>query len=146
MRTEVNPLPSPAAIRGNGEIILLIEDEPDVREMIRRLLEFRGFRTLVAENGSAGLALYREHLSGVHAIVTDMRMPDMSGTEVIYEIRRLNPNARIVVMSGVVDHNYRFLEEPGRLAYLPKPMTSAELVHAVQSVLDGPPPSPESRA
>jgi len=116
--------------RGHGETILLIEDEAGVREMVRMLLEFRGFRALVAESGAHGLALY-----SVKAIVTDMKMPAMHGMQVIQELRRINPDARIVAMSGIIDGHSRFAVEPGRLAYLPKPMTSSELVGALQSVL-----------
>ena len=140
MRIDPNALSSSAASRGNGETILVIEDEPGVREMVRMLLEFRGYRALVAENGTDGLALYRQHLSSVKAVVTDMRMPTMHGVQVIEGLRLINPNARIVVMSGVIDANSKFTEEPGRLAFLPKPMTSTELVNALLSVLADPTP------
>jgi CheY-like chemotaxis protein len=99
------------------------------------LLEFRGFRALVAESGAHGLALYQENRDSVKAIVTDMKMPAMHGMQVIQELRRINPDARIVAMSGIIDGHSRFAVEPGRLAYLPKPMTSSELVGALQSVL-----------
>ena len=138
MQTEPAALRSPADSRGNGETILVIEDEAGVREMVRMLLEFRGFRALVAENGPDGLALYRQHGSAVKAIVTDMRMPDMHGAEVIRALRAINPDVRIVAMSGVVDINAKLNEQPGRLAYLPKPMTSSELLRALQSVLVAP--------
>lgn len=112
--------------------------------MVRMLLEFRGFRALVAENGADGLALYRQHQQKVSAVVTDMRMPEMHGGEVIQQLRLINPNARIVAMSGVVDANSGFAEEPGRLAYLPKPMTSGELMAAVRSVLGSAAEMPEA--
>jgi len=140
MPIDPNAQSSSAAGRGNGEMILVIEDEAGVREMVRMLLEFRGYRALVAENGTDGLALYRQHLSSVKAIVTDMRMPTMHGVQVIEGLRLINPNARIVVMSGVIDGNSKFAEEPGRLAFLPKPMSSAELVNALLSVLADPAP------
>ncbi len=135
MRDEQNALRVPVGRRGNGETILVIEDEPGVREMVRMLLEFRGFRTMVAENGVDGVELYQRHHQVVSAVVTDLRMPAMHGTEVIQQLRRINSDARIVAMSGVVDANSGFAEEPGKLAYLPKPMTSSELLEAMQSVL-----------
>ena len=138
MRNDPTALNPSSTARGNGETILVIEDEPGVREMVRRLLEFRGFRTLVAESGPAGLALYRLHQAAVRAIITDMRMPVMQGAQVIQELRAINPDVRIVAMSGVIDSNGRMAEETARLAFLPKPMTSSELVDALQRVLVAP--------
>ena len=134
----------PTAVRGRGETILVIEDEPGVREMVRMLLESRGFRALVAEDGPDGLALYRQHQQAVKAIITDMRMPAMHGVEVIHELRQINPDARIVAMSGVVEANLKYVDEPGRLVHLPKPMTSSELVIALQSVLVKPAEIPQT--
>lgn len=134
------PMLSAASPRGNGETILVIEDESTVREIVRRLLEVRGYRTLAAENGSEGLAIYREHSGKVCLILTDMRMPGVQGTELIRELRIINPDARIVAMSGVLGENDQIAEEPGRLTFLSKPMTLEELMSAVQRVLVGPNP------
>ncbi len=127
--------PSP---RGNGKTILIIEDEPGVREIVRRLLEVRGYRTLIAVNGSEGLGIYRQHSDKVCLVLTDMRMPGVQGTELIRELRLINPDVRIVAMSGVLGENDQIVEEPGRLIFLPKPMTLEELMGAVQRVLVGP--------
>ena len=130
------PTPPPG---GRGDLILVIEDEADVRSMIQRLLEMRGYRTLAADSGQTGLALYQEHRAAVRAIITDLRMPSMHGTEVIDGLRGINPDARIVAMSGVLGQSLKLVEQPGRLVYLPKPMTSAELARALQSVTADPP-------
>ena len=124
---------------GRGDLILVIEDEADVRSMLQRLLEMRGYRTLAADSGETGLALYQAHHATVRAVVTDLRMPNMHGSEVIDGLRGINPDARIVAMSGILGQNSKLIEEPGRLIYLPKPMTSAELSRALQSITADPP-------
>ena len=129
---------SAASPLGNGETILVIEDESGVREIVRRLLEVRGYRTLTAENGADGLVIYRQHSDEVCLVLTDMRMPGVQGTELIRELRMINPDVRIVAMSGVLGENDHIPEEPGRLTFLPKPMTLEELMGAVQRVLTGP--------
>jgi DNA-binding NtrC family response regulator len=122
-------------IRGHGETILIIDDEFHVRDIVRKLLELRGYRTLMAESGTAGLALYREYHHSVDAVLTDMRMPAMPWSEIILALRNINPDARIVGMSGRIDRDMEESEEPGRLTFLPKPMSSESLVEALQSVL-----------
>lgn len=121
--------------RGKGEIVLIIDDEAQVRDIARAALEAFGYRVLVAEDGAAGLALYRQHRQRVRAVLTDMMMPAMQGEEVIRELRLLNPDVRIVAMSGVIIERAEITEETGRLTYLPKPMTAQDLVGALQRVL-----------
>lgn len=133
----MNP-PKPAVVRGRGETILVIDDEPAVRDVVRSLLKIYGYNPLVANDGPGGLALYRENQAGVKVVITDMMMPGMPGAGVIHELRKLNPGVRIVAMSGVVSERDGIGEEPGRLTLLPKPMTGAELIDALQRVMPAP--------
>jgi CheY-like chemotaxis protein len=121
--------------RGHGETILVIDDEPAVREVVRSLLKIYGYNSMVADDGPAGLALYREHHQKVQVVITDMMMPGMQGPEVISELRAINPDVRVVTMSGVVNERMEVPEESGRLVFLSKPMTGAELLGALQRVL-----------
>ncbi|MBL9215976.1 MAG: response regulator [Opitutaceae bacterium] len=125
------------APRGNGETILVIEDEAAVREIARSLLEVYGFRPIVATAGPAGLQMYRTQRDQIHAVLTDMMMPTMQGAEVISELRALNPDVRIVAMSGVVSDRPP-PEVRGRLAFVAKPMTGSDLVRAIHRVLVNP--------
>ena len=122
--------------RGHGETILVVDDEVGVRDVLCLLLKIYGYTPLIAEDGSMGLALYREHQQQVKVVVTDMMMmPDMHGLELIREIRAINSDARIVAMSGVLHEQTEISEEPGRLVFLPKPMTGTELVDAIERVM-----------
>ena len=121
--------------RGHGEMILVIDDEEGVREIARTVLVAHGFTAAVAVDGQEGLLHYMKHRDEVKAVVIDMMMPGIQGSEVIAEMQHLNPDVRIVAMSGIAAELAALPEQPGRLALLTKPMTAHQLINAVQSVL-----------
>lgn len=81
--------------------ILLVDDSRDGLLVRKSLLEEAGYTVQVAENGEEGLKLYEA--SNFDVVVTDYRMPRMNGVEMIGRIRRHNPNARIILLSGFVE-------------------------------------------
>src|SRR6185312_4743331 len=97
--------------RGNGETVLVIDDEPAVREVVRSLLKIYGYAPLVAEDGASGIALFREQQSNVAVVVTDMMLPGIQGPEVIRELRSINPDVRVVAMSGVISERGEISED-----------------------------------
>ena len=132
---EVSAIKDTALPSGQGETILVIDDEMDVREVVQALLESYGYRVLLASDGVEGISLYSQHRAIIAAVVSDMIMPAMQGPQVLKELRKIDPAVRIVAMSGVLGNNPNVREEPGRLALLQKPMTGASLIQAVQRVL-----------
>lgn len=92
--------PPQSRLRGQGELILIVDDEEAVRFIARRVLETHGYRTLTASNGMEAVALYTEKGSQIDLVLTDLNMPGMDGTENILAIRKLNPQARIIVITG----------------------------------------------
>lgn len=121
--------------RGQGEMILIIDDDEGVREVSRAALAMHGFTAVVAADGQEGLLQYMKHRNQVKVVVTDMMMPGIQGSEVIAELQHLNPDIRVVAMSGITGELAALPVLPGRLALLPKPMTAHQLVSAVQSVM-----------
>jgi PAS domain S-box-containing protein len=96
------PGPPPAAKRpptGNGETILVVEDEDGVREITSRILTRHGYRAILADCPRAALDLYATHPE-IAAVVTDVVMPGASGTQLAAEIRQRNPAIPILFMSG----------------------------------------------
>lgn len=128
-------VPATPPARGHGEMILVIDDEEMVRDIARVVLVSHGFAATVVEDGKQGLLYYLKHRDLVKVVVTDMMMPGIQGSEVIAELRRINPDVRVVAMSGIASELAALTEQPGRLALLPKPMTAHELINAVHSVL-----------
>ncbi len=121
--------------RGHGEMILVIDDAEGVREIARAVLVAHGFTAAVAADGQEGLLHYMKHRDLVKVVVTDMMMPGIQGSEVITQLLHLNPDVRVVAMSGIAAELAALPKRPGRLTLLPKPMTAHQLIRAVQSVM-----------
>jgi two-component system cell cycle sensor histidine kinase/response regulator CckA len=122
--------------RGSGQLVLVIDDEPAVRNVLRALLENYGYRTLVAANGTDGIALYRERSTEIALVITDLMMPAMQGEEVVATLRVMNPAVRILAVSGLIEPDkLGVVPELGRLDFLPKPITSLTLLTTVHRLL-----------
>lgn len=85
-----------------GRTVLVIDDEEDVRSIVRQVLERRGARVLLAADGPSGIRVFETHAGVVDVVLLDMGMPQMSGRRVAEELIRLQPGVRIVVTSGGV--------------------------------------------
>jgi signal transduction histidine kinase len=86
---------------GNSWTILVIDDEPDVREIMVISLEDAGYKTLSAPDGETGLKLLASH--GPQILITDIKMPGMSGLEVLKQARRIRPETQVIVTTGFAD-------------------------------------------
>ena len=117
--------------------LLLVDDDEDVRALLRGRLESAGYRVAEAPNGEVALQMYRR--DPTEAVLTDIVMPEMDGRELISALRDSFPDARIVAISGAIDRDVDGLLRDGRrlgaLQSLQKPFTSQQMLHAVQKVL-----------
>ena len=117
--------------------ILIIDDEPQIRDMLRELFEEEGYDVLTADNGETGLRLCQERT--VDLIITDLIMPEKEGIEVIREIRKENPGAKIIAISGggrIGPQSYlNCAQKFGAQFVFKKPVASDELVNAVWMLL-----------
>ena len=132
----------PAVKRGASETILLVEDEPAVRNLTRTLLEGIGYRVLSAIDASEALATAGRPEERIDLLLTDVVMPGMTGPDLAAEIRRIRPALKVLFMSG---YSADILEDRGGLgtetALLAKPFTRAALEAKVREVLDDSGPS-----
>lgn len=86
--------------KGEGEKILVIDDEEFLRELAKDMLTKNGYQVVTAGSGEAGLSLYRENSAGISLIILDLIMPGMGGKHCLEEILSFNPNAKVVISSG----------------------------------------------
>ena len=129
----------PTAPRGS-ETVLLVEDEDEVRELAREILEMNGYTVLEAADGAGALAVLREHLEPIDLLLTDVVMPGgMSGRDLARQVAGLSPRTRVVYMSGYTDDalGHHGVLDPD-IVLLPKPFTPEALLGALRRVLDGP--------
>jgi len=126
--------------RGGGETVLVADDEPSIRQITRQILESFGYRVLLAANGIEAVDIYRQNPGEIAAVLTDMMMPEMDGTETIRTLAMLDPEVRIIAASGISDKGRLAKEENPCVRYfVSKPYTSETLLKALEITL-----SPES--
>ena len=118
------------------QTILVIDDEENIRELVRAILENAGYTVLDAADGEAGLETARSNQ--VDLIITDLIMPGKEGIETITELRREQPHLKILAISGAVDSaTYLHLADHlGADETLGKPFQVSELVETVGRLLD----------
>ena len=95
------PSPAPAICRGNGETVLVIDDEENILEVTRHILGNFGYQVLTASNGTEGISLFRDHRQEIASVITDMTMPGLDGPATIHGILEIDPNAKIIAVSGI---------------------------------------------
>jgi signal transduction histidine kinase/CheY-like chemotaxis protein len=128
-----------AAVAGAGtETVMLVEDEPQVRAIVRRLLARRGYTVLEAADGHEALRIAADAAAPtIDLVVTDMVMPEMSGRDFADRLAVRRPGVRVLFMSGYTDDEIirRGLLRPG-MAFLEKPFSSDRLLAAVRAALE----------
>jgi PAS domain S-box-containing protein len=122
--------------QGRGELVLLVDDEESIRRVARQALERHGYRMIEASDGSQGLAQYKQHQSELRLVITDLVMPFMDGPAFIRSLRRLNPQVRIIAMSGHQSKARAGCLPPQSVqALLAKPFNAAELLQSLKQAL-----------
>jgi PAS domain S-box-containing protein len=124
--------------RGNGECILLVDDEQNIRTVTQKTLERFGYSVITAGNGAEAVALYARHRSKILLVLTDMSMPVMDGPALILALRAINPTVRIIASSGLTNAGgIAQALQNGVLAFIPKPYTAEKLLKTVHAELTG---------
>ncbi len=119
---------------GRGEVILVVDDEAQIREIIQTTLETYNYKVLKASDGIEAIALYVQHKDEVSVVLLDMMMPSMDGATTIGMLRKINPIVKVVATSGLVPKN-QLMEALGVQSFLPKPYTTQELLNTLHGVL-----------
>ncbi len=122
---------------GDGEHILVVEDERSLRELIRTILETRGFRVTLAADGAEALLLVEDEGLRPDLVLTDMIMPNLSGRQLTERLRSKQPHLRVLYMSGYTDST---VAEQGVLdattPFIQKPFTRRSLLEKIEGVLE----------
>jgi two-component system, cell cycle sensor histidine kinase and response regulator CckA len=122
--------------RGNGELILVVDDEINIREMLKITLESYNYNVITACDGVDAIAIYAIHQDEVKAILIDVMMPLMDGTTAIraFQQFKFRHQLKIIACSGVVASN-NLLAMAGVKAFLPKPFTTQSLLITLSKIL-----------
>ena len=140
--SEVVPKPQervgPEIIAGGAETILIVEDEPDLRELTRVFLEAYGYKVLLSSGAEEALRIAETFPQPINLVLTDVIMPGMSGRQLAERVVSRRPETRIMYMTGYTDDmvvQYKVLE-PG-VHLLQKPFSKRDLALKVRTALDG---------
>lgn len=129
---------SPEERKGRGELILLVDDDPSVRDIFRALLENAGYQVVTAETGQEALAEFETRLGKFVVVVTDIMMPGMSGQEVISALRARVSRQPILAISGLMDPErqtvLRALDPP--VECLGKPILPEKLLLTLRRMIE----------
>jgi CheY-like chemotaxis protein len=116
--------------------ILLIDDEPTIREAVLDGLEMLGVEVLLAENGHEGIALYQKYHQSIDLILLDMQMPGINGREAFLHLRKINPQAKVILSSGYSEtDSIRGFTKKDIVAFLQKPYRFEKLIAEIRAAL-----------
>ena len=124
-------------MKGTGTV-LVIEDEPDVRELTVDVLRRLGYSAIAASGGREGIRAYREGKGGIDVVVPDMIMPLMNVTEVFQILKTIDPAVRVVLVSGYSSEGFTGINrliKNGAKCFVQKPFTQKMLARAIQDAM-----------
>ncbi|MFN8488151.1 MAG: response regulator [Caldilineaceae bacterium] len=124
------------SVVADKQLVLVIDDEPSIREAISDILATEGVQVCVAASGEAGIAAFRQQHHQIGLILLDMKMPGLSGIETFQALRAIDPSLKVILSSGYHETEmHRFLGETGIIAFLQKPYDFTLLRQSVQNAL-----------
>jgi PAS domain S-box-containing protein len=124
-------------VQGGFETILIVEDEPMLRELLLTLLASKGYDVLAAEDGNKAVELYTSRHEDIALVISDMGLPLLSGEDVFKHIQRINPHAKVILASGFVEPLLKSeLLKSGVQDFIQKPYTLNEVLQKTRKVLD----------
>ena len=128
------------APRGQGELILVVDDEEVIREVVQKTLIAHGYRVITAGDGTEAIAQFSQHRGEVKAVLTDIMMPFMDGVTLSRTLKRMDPSIQIIATSGMGSAKGR-QDRAAALAslqintFLNKPYSANEILTAIGELL-----------
>ncbi len=138
--TSANPADTGCALSetplGQGQLVLVVDDEAGIRQAARRALESHGYRALLAADGGQAIDCFTRHQHEIAAVVTDLMMPVLDGLATVTRLRQIRPELPIIAASGLgSEEQERQLARLGVTHFLPKPYSAKLLLQSLQELL-----------
>ena len=140
VQDNVEPITDSAPPTGHGETILLVDDEPEIRQITQTILEKANYQVMTAEDGAAAVAVFAGHQDEVVLVLTDIMMPVMDGVALTHALQRIDPQVHIVGSTGFAGDGARGdrmeeLRQLGVKTVLQKPYTRRQLLNTLAAEL-----------
>jgi two-component system cell cycle sensor histidine kinase/response regulator CckA len=121
---------------GHGESILVVDDEDQIREITKKILETHGYKVITANDGKEAIALYLQHREIIKLVLMDMMMPVMDGSASIRELCKVNPEVKIIAVSGLTEKDkIAKVDDVHVQAFLSKPYAAEKLLNAIHDII-----------
>jgi two-component system cell cycle sensor histidine kinase/response regulator CckA len=122
--------------KGGNELILLIDDEPVVREMWGDFLNMLGYRVATARDGKEGIAIVEQKRDEIDLVILDLIMPRLGGRETLAKIREIKPDIKVIITSGYTEYEkVREMFGARTVGFIPKPSRLEEISQKIREVL-----------
>ena len=123
--------------RGSG-LILVVDDDESLRTMGEAMLETFGFTVLTARDGREGVEVFRQHAGEITAVILDLLMPNLSGEAAFDDMRRIRPDVRVILISGLSESEVTTqFSGKGVAGFVQKPFQLAPFIQKLREVLEG---------
>jgi PAS domain S-box-containing protein len=141
---QINPTTvSSHAVRGSGELILVVDDESSIRNVTAAMLARHGYRVLTAADGAEAIALFAPRSKEIKVVITDVSMPNLDGVALAGIIHRLNPGTKLVLVTGLnTDSTQELTRQNIAYTLVVKPFPPETLLTTVHEILRSPPNPP----
>ena len=121
---------------GNGETVLVVDDEASIRVITSQTLQTFGYRVLTATDGADALSVYVQNKNNIAVVLTDMMMPYLNGVAMFNALKRINPDVKVIGTSGQNQNGEGAIPSIEDIKYfLPKPYTAAALLRLLKTIL-----------
>jgi hypothetical protein len=124
----------PTLPQGNGELILIVDDEASIRDITKSTLEANGYNVMTANDGTEAISLYAQNRDIINVVISDIMMPIMDGTVTIRALQKMNPHIKIIAASGLITSDIKNLGTQVQ-AFLTKPFSAEKLLTTLHKVL-----------
>ena len=127
---------SAESLKGNGELLLLVDDEPSILRVTAMVLDRHNYRVLCASDGSEALALFGRQMDSITLVLTDINLPSLDGVDLIRAIKEMKPDMIFIASTGQEDEpRSKEIRELGVTNFLTKPYDVPKLLRAVRDAL-----------
>ncbi|HEY5227446.1 MAG TPA: ATP-binding protein [Opitutaceae bacterium] len=139
VKPAVPPGTRPGLKRGEGELILVVDDEPQIREMTSAMLSRNGYRVITAGDGTSAVALFATRRNEISLVVTDLVIPHMDGASLARVVQNMNPKVKVLAMSGLSSEGRSGNLRQFNGAFIYKPFKVQALLEEIHNLLHAAP-------
>jgi DNA-binding NtrC family response regulator len=123
-------------MKGNGEVVLLVDDEEELLDIGSQMLELNNYQTMTADSGEAAVAMFEANKERVDVVVLDINMPGMGGFKCLEKLLLIEPSVKIIVSTGYLGtEQMRQAMEAGAIGFISKPYRFTEMLKRLKEVL-----------